>query len=106
MNSLFSYSITGAEDNAIIESLAETAKANHANPRIYFQYVIDRMTDRDRRAKITNQFLEELMPWSDPYHEYEKRKKQEIVNCMGAGADRPPKVRVVDGKKELIQQSA
>ena len=61
MNSLFSYSITGAEDNAIIESLAETAKANHANPRIYFQYLIDRMMDRNRSARITESFLKELM---------------------------------------------
>lgn len=106
MNSLFSYSITGAEDNAIIESLAETAKANHANPRIYFQYLIDRMMDRNRSARITESFLKELMPWSDSYHEYEAGKKREIVDYMGTGPDKPPKVRVVDGKKKLIQPSA
>ena len=98
MNSLFSYSITGAEDNAIIESLAETAKD--------FQYLIDRMMDRNRSARITESFLKELMPWSDSYHEYEAGKKREIVDYMGTGPDKPPKVRVVDGKKKLIQPSA
>ncbi|WP_167849879.1 hypothetical protein [Galactobacillus timonensis] len=46
------------------------------------------------------------MPWSDSYHEYEAGKKREIVDYMGTGPDKPPKVRVVDGKKKLIQPSA
>ena len=53
----------GAESNAMIYSIAETAKANHLKPYNYFEYLLTEipkhLDDRD------NHFCEDLLPWSD-----------------------------------------
>ena len=60
---------------AIAYSIVETAKQNDANPLLYLQFLFEKtpgymeLTDRSR--------LEELMPWSEQWREYENSKLQE-----------------------------
>ncbi len=74
-NWLFCNTERGAEVTAIVYSIVETACQNGANPLLYLQFLLEKtpdymeLTDRSR--------LEELMPWSRQWHEYEKKKIQE-----------------------------
>lgn len=55
--------IRGAENSAIIYSIAETAKANDLKPYEYFEHLLTEipkhMEDTDRS------FLDDLLPWSE-----------------------------------------
>ena len=55
--------IRGAENSAIIYSIAETAKANDLKPYEYFEHLLTEipkhMEDSDRS------FLDDLLPWSE-----------------------------------------
>ena len=55
--------IRGAENSAIIYSIAETAKANDLKPYEYFEHLLTEipkhMEDNDRS------FLDDLLPWSE-----------------------------------------
>lgn len=68
--SLFSYSIEGAQANAIMHTIVETAKANGANAYWYIRYILESLpakldgTDRS--------FLGSMMPWASEYKEYER----------------------------------
>ena len=59
----------------MVYSIVETACQNGANPLLYLQFLLEKtpdymeLTDRNR--------LEELMPWSGQWHDYEKKKIQE-----------------------------
>ena len=74
-NWLFCNTERGAEVMAIAYSIVETAKQNDANPLLYLQFLFEKtpgymeLTDRSR--------LEELMPWSEQWREYENSKLQE-----------------------------
>jgi hypothetical protein len=74
-NWLFCNTERGAEVTAMVYSIVETACQNGANPLLYLQFLLEKtpdymeLTDRNR--------LEELMPWSGQWHEYEKKKIQE-----------------------------
>ena len=74
-NWLFCNTERGAEVTAIVYSIVETANQNGANPLLYLQFLLEKtpdymeLTDRSR--------LEELMPWSEKWHEYENSKIQE-----------------------------
>ena len=76
-NWLFSYSIDGAESAAILFTLTETAKANHAHPYYYLKYLLKilpkQKVDKDRS------FLNDCMPWSEKYRAYEKKEKEEAL---------------------------
>lgn len=92
-NALFSYSVTGAEDNAILQSIAETAKANGANPRHYFQYILDRMSKAGSRSVTDTAFLEEMMPWSESFKAYEKGIINDVCQLLDQGQTSPPDLR-------------
>lgn len=91
---LFSYSIPGAEANAVCYSLIETARANGAVPDIYLTYLLEELPRRidedgnlrnpaaaapedasdEEKDEVWDQnwaFLEKMMPWSDEYKTYE-----------------------------------
>ena len=55
--------IRGAENSAIIYSIAETTKANDLKPYEYFEHLLTEipkhMEDTDRS------FLDDLLPWSE-----------------------------------------
>ena len=80
-NSLFSYSIHGAEVTMIMFSIAATAAANHANVQLYFQFVIEALRGIPPSER-TDELLETVMPWSKEYKAYEQEHSK---------LDRPPK---------------
>lgn len=60
--------INGASSSAIIYSIAETAKANQLKPYDYFEYLLTELpkhTDDNN-----NDFLAELLPWSETLQEH------------------------------------
>ena len=69
-NSRFSFSITGAEANCICHTLVETSKANGADPRIYIEYVAERMSRCVYYGYAID--IKDMMPWSESYLKYEK----------------------------------
>ena len=74
----FSDTIPGAESMAILYSLAETAKANNADVRLYFQYLLEKVPRyQDLNGAVKDdKVLETFTPWSDTYRQYEKEQKQ------------------------------
>ena len=73
-NWIFADTVFGAEVNALMYSVVETAKANHINVRCYLQYLFEEIPKHlDQSDKS---FLKDMVPWSDAYHSYESQKKQ------------------------------
>ena len=68
-NSLFSFSVTGADPMVTIFTLIETAKANGADPYFFLKYLMEQMPkhlyDKGR------DYMPDLMPWSNQYRRYE-----------------------------------
>lgn len=67
------HTIHGASSSAIIYSIAETAKANQLKPYEYFEYLLTEipkhMDDKN------NDFLAELLPWSETLPENIRKPK-------------------------------
>ena len=93
-NWLFSFSTTGAEANAIIYSLIETAKRNDAHPYYYIKYLMERLPNQ--KVTADKSFLDALVPWSDDYRSYEKAEIQKAVDLL---SDKEPAVRPKTPKK-------
>ena len=55
--------IRGAENSAIIYSIAETAKANGLKPYEYFEYLLTEIPKHMEETDLS--FLEKLLPWSE-----------------------------------------
>lgn len=55
--------IRGAENSAIIYSIAETAKANDLKPYEYFEYLLTEIPKHMEETDLS--FLEKLLPWSE-----------------------------------------
>ena len=92
-------------------SIVETAKANGANVRFYLQYLLEEVPRH--RNDATQGYLDDMMPWSDAYHDYESgrikndesmlqsmfpeparpktRRKRVLLPMTQPGADSPPK---------------
>ena len=66
--------VNGATSSAILYSIAETAKANQLKPYEYFEYLLTEipkhMDDKN------NNFLEELLPWSETLPENIRKPKK------------------------------
>ncbi|RFZ78088.1 hypothetical protein DS742_15205 [Lacrimispora amygdalina] len=62
VNFLFHDTVKGAKASAIVYTLAETAKANGLNIRLYLETVMTKMLDYKNEP---DSILEELMPWSE-----------------------------------------
>lgn len=66
--------VNEAISSAIIYSIAETAKANQLKPYEYFEYLLTEipkhMDDKN------NNFLEELLPWSETLPENIRKPKK------------------------------
>ena len=90
-NWLFADTIDGAKVNAIMYSIVETAKANHANVQYYLQYLFEQIPRR--RAEGDTGFMEEMMPWSDAYREYERYKREQQHSLFGQLFPRPDRPR-------------
>lgn len=61
-NFLFHDAVKGAKASAIVYTLAETAKANGLNIRLYLETITAKMLDYKNEP---DSILEELMPWSE-----------------------------------------
>lgn len=61
-NFLFHNNIRGARASAVVYTLAETAKENGLNIRLYLETVMAKMLDYKNEP---DSILEELMPWSE-----------------------------------------
>lgn len=94
-NSLFSYSIAGAESSAILFTLVETAKANHAHPYYYLKYLLEKLP----KQKVTRDrsFLDDCMPWSESYRLYEEKEKEKALQFF---ADKVPPERPKTPRKK------
>lgn len=65
--------ISGAKSSAIIYSIAETAKANNLKPYEYFEYLLSVIPEH--MDDTANNFLEDLLPWSEKLPEYIRKPK-------------------------------
>ena len=70
-NWLFSCSEDGANATADAYSIAETAKANNLDVMKYFNFILRRLPMAD--GKLTDDFIETLMPWNAEAQEYCQR---------------------------------
>lgn len=61
-NFLFHDTVKGANASAVVYTLAETAKANGVNIRLYLETVLSKMLDYKNGP---DSIIEDLMPWSD-----------------------------------------
>ena len=69
-NWLFCDTVAGAEINAIMYSVVETAKANSVNVMIYLRYLLEEMP---KHSSDTNRdYLADMVPWSTAYKTYEE----------------------------------
>lgn len=59
--------VRGAQNSAVLYSIAETAKANNLVPYEYYKYILEQML---RHMDDTNlEFMDDLLPWSDAVQE-------------------------------------
>lgn len=69
-NWLFADTVAGAEINAAMYSIVETAKANGVNVMIYLRYLLEEMP---RHLSDTGRdYLADMVPWSAAYKNYEE----------------------------------
>ena len=71
-NSLFFNTARGANAGMIIHSLVDTARKNTANPELYLQYVLEEALNY--KDVTDDRKLDELMPWSEEYRAWERKK--------------------------------
>lgn len=100
-NWLFADTVYGAEVNAIVYSITETAKANQVNVGCYLQYLFEEV------PKYLEQpgrgLLPDMMPWSLAYKKYEENKRQAdlaLLTHLFPEPSRPKTPR----KRDLIAQ--
>lgn len=99
----FADTIRGAEANAVVYSLVETAKANHANPRIYLQYLFEVIPPHlhDDGTIDDKALLPDLTPWSEAYKAYAKlqdERTRELCRDMFPIPEKPRTPRKKDCK--------
>lgn len=76
----------GAAAAAYAYSIAETAKANHADPFYYYKFLLEQLPFLLREHGIEKDlsYLDCLMPWTERYRSYERqereRYRQEFLN--------------------------
>ncbi len=86
-NWLFADTVLGAEVNAAMYSIVETAKANKVNPYEYIKYLFEKMPEHlDEKGNVTDpECLDDMMPWSDTFHDYEiecTEKRNQLYSGM------------------------
>ncbi len=88
-NSLFSYSMDGAQSMVVILSLIETAKANGADTFFYIKYLIEQMSKKVYYYHDEIR-IEAMLPWSDEYRQYENEQKQLAVDLSAPPGNEMP----------------
>lgn len=93
-NWLFADTIIGANVNAAVYSVVETAKANGADVRLYLQYLFEKMSGRKMKGGSNdNEFLGSLMPWTTDYKKYEQDMKKHNIESFRKMFPEPEKPR-------------
>lgn len=74
-NWLFADTMLGAEVNAAMYSIVETAKSNKVNPYEYIKYLLEKMPEYlDEKGNMTDSAcLKDMMPWSDAFKTYHRK---------------------------------
>ena len=100
-NSLFSFSVKGAESMVTIFSLIETARANGADPYYYLKYLMEQMPKHlyDKGCE----YMPDLMVWSDAYRRYESDERLNLVKAQAPPGNERPRT---PKKRKNISQSA
>lgn len=106
-NWLFADTVGGAEVNAILYSIVETAKANHVNVQYYLQYLFEQIPLR--RARGDTGFIADMMPWSDAYRQYEEmrcQRRQSLFCQLFLEPERPrtPRKQDASGSQAVIPE--
>ena len=103
-NWLFADTVFGAEINALMYSVVETARANSVNVECYLRYLFEEvpvhLDDTDRS------WLEKMMPWSDEYHRYEKAAADTDLREYLERFPKPERPRTPRKKKGGEEQGA
>lgn len=73
--------------NPVLNSIAETAKANKLKPYNYFEYLLTEIQKHMDDHDIC--FCEDLLPWSDKRAQ-EWRSSDIVNNCTSTGRDYVP----------------
>lgn len=96
-NSLFSFSMTGAEVNAAVCTAIETARANGADVYTYLRYLITEIPNVPADAEIDESgipadcsYLADMMPWSKKYRAYEKYHLENHIDEVVPESNEPP----------------
>ena len=79
-NWLFCNTPSGAEAKMIIYSLVETARRNRVNPLIYLTYLLE-ITPEYLDLPLRDPRMNELMPWSQAYKEYEIGRVNSVIDA-------------------------
>ena len=92
-NWMFCTSPKGAKALAIMYTIVETAKSNGADVYFYLKYLLEK-TPASPDLIMGRKYLDELMPWSEAYRNYERKQKQLLLDiCL------PPSEVEPTGKK-------
>ena len=104
-NSLFSYTLTGAQTNGIILTMVRTAVANEADPYFYLLYLLTYMPEKVYAGK-ENENIDQMMPWSKEYKEFEKTEKQKLIDRSAPPSDEKPESPPHSNKSRKNQETA
>ncbi|MBO6240308.1 MAG: IS66 family transposase [Butyrivibrio sp.] len=112
-NWLFVDTIKGAEVTALMYSIVETAKANSVNVYLYLKYLFEEVPkhlNADGSLKDED-FLPDMMPWSDAYHRYEAgslENRAQMYRSMFPVPEAPkaPRKKQASPPKDTWQNSA
>lgn len=99
-NSMFSFSLNGAEAMVTIVSLIETARVNNADPYYYLKYLMDQMPKH--LYDKGNEYMADLMPWSDAYRKYESIEYGNMVRAKAPPGNERPRT---PGKEKTCLQA-
>ena len=89
-------SFRGAQVASTLEGLEQTARKHVKETRIYYQFLLDKLLPYIRKQNKAHpgetidwghtEELDQFMPWSEEYAEYEKELKKQEQNTLAASA--------------------
>ncbi len=100
-NSLFSFSVKGAESMVTIFSMIETARANDADPYFYLKYLMEQMPKH--LYNKGSEYMPDLMPWSEVYRRYEATERMNLVKAQAPPSNERPRT---PRKRKTVSESA
>ena len=86
---LFANTERGARALMTAYSMVETAIMNHANPLLYLKYLLEKVPAY-LDLPCNSERLEELMPWSEVYREYERSELEKEIQAFVPRSQKKP----------------